>query len=148
MLVDCPWMRNGKSCGKKGYLVLETPRKKQYRRSKRSTNQKHKEYNSSGRPKGRYFRVHHYVYENGKRKSKFCYLGNFKGAVQKLKKIQKIPEQRVQTELKDWIDDAVKVADKIDVNALKPEDALDIYSTILNAQLCVVRNGYAWQKYI
>ncbi|MGY5150360.1 MAG: hypothetical protein ACW9W3_09880 [Candidatus Nitrosopumilus sp. bin_68KS] len=155
MLVDCPWMKDGKQCGKKGHLVLESPRKKQRRRSRRNANQKHKDYDTSGRPRGQYYRVHHYVYENGKRKSKFCYLGNFDGSLKKLKKIQTMIEddknfqsEKVQTDIKFWIDDAIKEAEEINLKSLKPEYVDGIFSTIRNAQLCIIRKGFVWQKYI
>ena len=63
-------------CGQKGTIVLEKERDKQKRRSKRSTNEKHKEYESSKRVRGQYYRIYHAYYENGKRIQSFCYIGN------------------------------------------------------------------------
>lgn len=91
MLVECPWIQHGKFCGKKGYLILEKPRKKHITYRHRFRNKKHTDYDSNARPRGQYYRVHHYVFDNyGKRKSKFCYLGNFEGALKKLRKIHEI----------------------------------------------------------
>jgi hypothetical protein len=150
-------MRNGKECGKEGHLILEKPREtKQRRRSKRSTNIKRKEegYDVSGRPRGRYFRVHHYVYEDGKRKSRFCYLGNFEKALEKLKIIQRMAEddsnfkvEKVHSNIKSWIDDEIKLAEGVDVDNLKTGDEFLIWATIANAKFCIMRNGYVYPKY-
>ncbi len=156
MLVKCPWMKNGKYCDKEGYLILEKPRKKkQRRRSKRSTNIQHKEdYDVSGRPRGRYFRVHHYVYEDGKRKSRFCYLGNFEKALEKLKTIQRMAEddsfsnaEKVDHNIKLWIDDEIKSAEDVDIDNLKTDDEFLIWKTIANANFCIIRKGFVFGKY-
>lgn len=77
-----------------GYLILEKPRQKHVTLRKRWRNKKHKPYESTKRERGRYYRVHHYTYdEHGRRKSKFCYLGNFEGALEKLRQTKKILEK-------------------------------------------------------
>jgi hypothetical protein len=93
MLIKCPVGKHGNFCNKMGHLILEPPRKKNNTIYSQHRDKKFKLYPSS-RKRGSYYRVHHYVSdEYGKRKSKWCYLGNFDMALEKLEKIEKSLEK-------------------------------------------------------
>ena len=174
MIVKCTWMKNGVCCGKTGYLILEKPRKKKevpnYLRREIGSktfnrNTKHKEYEPS-RERGCYYRVHHYVFDDsGRRKSKFCYLGNFDGALKKLKQIEKILGKYASSEKlhkpiynNDWfgwdLDLLKHIHDRI-ITAKKLESFKDnpnryaeiIFKTISAAQFYLIRGDKIFRMY-
>ena len=77
-------------CGELGQIRVEKERTKQKRRSKRSTNIQHKEYDASARTRGKYYRIYHYHYEAGKRILSFCYIGNVERFIDEWKKRPKM----------------------------------------------------------
>ena len=74
-------------CKELGYLICEKPRKKIYISKRLRGNKKHKEYSSEYRERTSRYRMHHYVFGNGKRKSKLCYVGSLDFAIKKINKI-------------------------------------------------------------
>lgn len=148
-----------------GHLILEKPRKKHVTLQRRYRNKRHKPYEST-RTRGRYYRVHHYIYdEYGRRKTRFCYLGNFDGALEKLRKVKKILEKyatnkRTIESIYDndffvWslrslknIENAIKQAEGLTKFKKDPDKFADvIYRTIVEAQFYLIRGDRIFQKY-
>jgi len=158
-------MRHGKECGKMGHLILEKPRKKHVTIQDRYKNKKSQSYESF-RKRGRYYRVHHYIYdEYGRRKSRFCYLGNFDGALEKLRKVKKILEKYATSKktiepvydndffvwdlrsLKE-IEHEIKQAEGLAKFKKDPDKFADvIYGTIIEAQFYLIRGDRIFRKY-
>lgn len=165
MLIKCPVGKHGKFCGKQGYLIEEPPRKKNITIHSRFRNKEYKPYTST-RKRGSYWRVHHYISDNqGKRKSRFCYLGNFEGALEKLERINEILETYATSskgsdpvydndffvwkisELED-IKEMIKQAKKLDEFKEKPNTYAEIiFKTIADAQYYLIRVDKIFRKY-
>jgi len=149
-----------------GYLILEPPRKKHVTRSWRRRNKKHKSYDLGIRKRGSYYRVHHYVYDiHGRRKSKFCYLGNFDYALERLKQVKKILEKYATSvkptnpkydsiflvwELRNLreIENTIKQAEQLNKFKKNPDRFAEVIDdTILTSQFYMIRGDRIFQKY-
>lgn len=165
-------------CHEIGIISLSKIREKPKPKIRRSRTFLHglgdyKKSNYPDRGRTRYFRVHHYIYdkngdyvrgENGRPKSKFCYIGSFEHAFKHFKNCKNLLEKyhtsAITEEAKknewliwesseyEYMKDMYEQGKKIDIENLKHNDIDLINKIIRDSQHWIIRNDKVCASYI